>query len=309
MKKTLQRALFFCSVLALAGVLVLAGCPNEVEKSNEKNITGFSIGNAAGAVKTDEISVIVPAGTNLASLSPTIKISEGASVTPKSEEENDFTNPTTYVVKAENGTTKSYVVTVTVKVDPSTILNSITILSSPYKTSYAVGEALDLAGLTVRGSYGDGSTKIETVTAENISNYDSSKAGSQAVVVTIDGRTTSFSVTVTNTSSLILTVGLVPGGNNNLEIYGVPASGIKLSVGKKNGLPDSIVISAGGISGNAVYDDVTWYVNNTQTYYSNNIITINAGNYAFTKPHTITMVATKLDGSRHSKTITFTVEP
>jgi len=307
MKKTLFRALFFCSALVLTGVLVFTGCSDggsEAPRESEKNITSFSFNDVSGAIRTDTgaITVYVPVGTDVTSLAPEITVSEGATVSPASGAANDFTYPTTYLVTGKDKTTKTYVVTVSL-----IGLSSISVLNSPVKTQYVVGEELDITGLVVRGYYTDGSYKIETVTAANISNYDKSRAGSQQVIITINGRTTTFSVTVSAAESLILTLGLVPGGNDNLEIYGIPAGGIKLSVGRNNGLPDKIVISAGA-SSNQVYSNIEWYVNASQLSNYNNIVTINASDYAFTIPHTITLVATKLDGSRHSQTITFTVE-
>ncbi|MDR2446330.1 MAG: leucine-rich repeat protein [Treponema sp.] len=90
-----------------------------------------------------------------------------------------------------NGKTASFTVTVA-----SSSLTSITVSSPPTKTVYAVGEALDLTGLVVTGTYSDGSTKTEAVAPANISGYDSSAEGSKTLTVTINGKTASFTVTV-----------------------------------------------------------------------------------------------------------------
>ena len=59
------------------------------------------------------IAVEVASGTDVTLLSPTIVVSEGATVAPTSGTAKDFTNPVEYVVTAEGGATKTYTVTVT----------------------------------------------------------------------------------------------------------------------------------------------------------------------------------------------------
>jgi hypothetical protein len=62
------------------------------------------------AAKT--IALIVPASTNRTALVPTITISEKAIVDPASGAAKDFTNPVVYTVTAEDGSTVTYTVTV-----------------------------------------------------------------------------------------------------------------------------------------------------------------------------------------------------
>jgi hypothetical protein len=50
----------------------------------------------------------------------------------------------------------------------------------------------------ITGTYSDGSTKAETVTAANITGYDNSIPGVQTLTVTIGGKTVTFTVTVTS---------------------------------------------------------------------------------------------------------------
>jgi hypothetical protein len=58
------------------------------------------------------VNAIVPYGTNLGSLAPTITVSPGATVSPASGEAQDFSGPVIYTVTAENGSTAEYSVTV-----------------------------------------------------------------------------------------------------------------------------------------------------------------------------------------------------
>jgi len=85
-------------------------------RSSAKAITAFSFANpdATGTIDEAEktISVDVPYGTDVTSLTPSLTISPKASYTPDGPQ--DFTNPVTYTVTAENGSTQDYVVTVTI---------------------------------------------------------------------------------------------------------------------------------------------------------------------------------------------------
>jgi hypothetical protein len=90
--------------------------------NSAKQITGFFVplqGNerAAGVINetAKTVTVIVPAGTNLNSLNPTI-YHTGLSISPLSGEPKNFTNsktnPVRYTVKARDNTTQDYMVTV-----------------------------------------------------------------------------------------------------------------------------------------------------------------------------------------------------
>ena len=82
---------------------------------SEANITSFKIGDAVGVISGTSIAVEVPHGTDVTKLKPTITISKDATVSPKSGAQKDFTDSVSYVVTAEDGTTKkTYTVTVTV---------------------------------------------------------------------------------------------------------------------------------------------------------------------------------------------------
>ncbi|MBT1688370.1 DUF5018 domain-containing protein [Dawidia soli] len=60
------------------------------------------------------VAVTVPQElTNITAMTPTIEVSEGATVSPASGVVQDFTNPVTYTVTAEDESTQQYVVTVT----------------------------------------------------------------------------------------------------------------------------------------------------------------------------------------------------
>jgi len=106
--------------------------------------------------------------------------------------------------------------------------------------------------------------------------------------------------------SLELTVGIVQSGNTELQVYGIPTGGVILSKGKKNSLPDKMVISVGGLNG-TVHDDVEWLIDGYYVH-SGNIYEIDAAKYTLTIPHVITLIVTK-NGVEYSQTLTFTVQP
>ena len=74
-------------------------------------------------------------------------------------------------------------------------LTGITVTAHPYKTQYNLGEDLDTAGMEVTAAYSDGST--QAVTGYTIgSEYDKTITGNQAITVTWQGMTTTFTVNV-----------------------------------------------------------------------------------------------------------------
>lgn len=86
------------------------------DADNEKNILSFRFDALDDSGVIDQIarriSFVLPAGTDVTQLVPTIEVSEGATVEPASGVAQDFTNPVTYTVTALNGTTAVYTVTV-----------------------------------------------------------------------------------------------------------------------------------------------------------------------------------------------------
>lgn len=78
---------------------------------------------------------------------------------------------------------------------PATLV-SIAITTLPTKTVYTVGKALDITGMVVTGTYSDDSTKVESVTANNVTGFSSDTAGEKTCTVTVSGKTATFIVTV-----------------------------------------------------------------------------------------------------------------
>lgn len=91
-----------------------------VLKSNENSILSFTFAGLNPKVegKVDEVSktvsLLVPYGTDVKELVPTVAISKNATVSPASDVKQDFSKPVTYTVTAEDGSKKDYAVTVSV---------------------------------------------------------------------------------------------------------------------------------------------------------------------------------------------------
>ena len=107
----MRKSLF----LVLAALMLLAGCKKE---SSEKKILNFKFASpAVEAVITENaktIVAVVPAGTDVTALVPIITVSDKATVSPASGMPVNFTNPVTFTVTAEDGSTATYVASVTV---------------------------------------------------------------------------------------------------------------------------------------------------------------------------------------------------
>lgn len=81
-------------------------------------------------------------------------------------------------------------------------LSSIAITTPANKLSYTVGDlTLDITGLVVTGTYSDGTTKVETVTLNDISGFNSTIAlASQTLTITIGGKTATYNISISEAS-------------------------------------------------------------------------------------------------------------
>ena len=92
-------------------------CKWETATTTVKGITSFSINGVAGAVNnsTNTITITMPRGTDVTKLTPTISTNGVKSLTPGSGETVNFTNSVNYTATMEDGSTKTYTVTVYVE--------------------------------------------------------------------------------------------------------------------------------------------------------------------------------------------------
>jgi hypothetical protein len=100
-------------------------------------------------------------------------------------------------------------------------LESIAITTPASKLSYSIGEALDIAGLVVTGTYSDSTTKVETITTGNVTGFNSSApAVGQVLTITVGGKTTTYTVTIVATPITAIAA-----------ISGTPQVGVELTAG------------------------------------------------------------------------------
>jgi len=144
----------------------------------------------------------------------------------------------TKVIVSYEGKTTDQTITVAAKA-----LTGIEITTKPTKIEYIVGQSLDLTGMVVTGKYNDGTRATIPVTPANISGFDSSKTGSQTVIVTVGNWTATFDVNV----KVQFVTGIAVAGLDGVNI-------VKLN---KN-LQMHVLISPD----NATNKTVTWSVKN-----------------------------------------------
>ena len=197
--------------------------------SSAKAITVFMIGSVSGTIDegSHTIAVTVSSGTNVTSLTPTVTIT-GAAVDPASGAAQDFTNPVTYTVTAENASTQPYLVTVTVA-DPVIVpVTGVTLNEDSHE-------------LTV----GNTDPLTATVAPANATNKSVTWRSSDPTKASVDA---SGLVTAVAEGSATITVTTVDGGYTDTDAITV----------KPN---DPVVVRATGVSLNE--DSHTLTVGNT----------------------------------------------
>jgi eukaryotic-like serine/threonine-protein kinase len=107
-------------LLLLSLITLFTACKEDqtVPKSSAKAITKLVFAQFTPAVQatvdetTKKITAVVPPTADVSKLIPSISVSLKAKVLPDSGKVQDFTNPVTYTVTAEDGTSVNYQVTV-----------------------------------------------------------------------------------------------------------------------------------------------------------------------------------------------------
>lgn len=84
-------------------------------------------------------------------------------------------------------------------------VTGITIKTAPTKVIYNKGESLNLTGGKITITRQSGEKQDIDITSSMVSGYDSSKTGKQTITVTYEGKTTSFEITVNETTNVSVT--------------------------------------------------------------------------------------------------------
>lgn len=123
-------------------------------------------------------------------------------------------------------------------------LQSIAVTTPAAKLSYKIGEQLDLSGLVVTGAYSDGNTKTETITADTVTGFDSSKVtADQVLTITVNGKTATYTVQIIDQT----VVGDVDG-SGQVQAYDALMA-LQIATGKKVGTTQEIKAADVGNSG------------------------------------------------------------
>jgi hypothetical protein len=105
------KLIFFVILLFLGGLTAIISCSDDPQEplNSENDILSFSFPEETGAADIDNdnhtIAIEVEYGTDLAFLTPTFTLSEGASSDPASGTVGDYSSVVTITVRAEDGTT------------------------------------------------------------------------------------------------------------------------------------------------------------------------------------------------------------
>lgn len=103
---------------------------------------------------------------------------------------------------------------------PAATLSSIAITNPATKLSYNTGDSLDLTGLEVTGTYSDATTRIEPITADNITGFDSSVAAvGQVLTITVGDQTVTYTVDIIHeiSTAKAITSFTTPQGNGVID--------------------------------------------------------------------------------------------
>ncbi|MFI3249499.1 MAG: NEAT domain-containing protein [Eubacteriales bacterium] len=127
----------------------------------------------------------------------------------------------------------------------STDYRYISVNSSAHKTDYQIGDSIDLTGLTIETVAFDGAKKTVNVTSSMITGFDTSAEGFSRVWIEYGGRTTSYTIDVTEK----MEDGIADG------IYEVPIYMAKYSYTiKEYTTDDEGSMSNGAVAGNAIVE-------------------------------------------------------
>lgn len=193
-----------------------------IEASNAKDITAFSFTSqtkpATINAAAHTVDIEVKNGTNVANLVATfsLTLSSSARVNSVSQRSgitsNNFTNPVTYVVQAENGTRQNWVVTVTVA-PPSSAKDitaysfaeqskATTINAASQTVEIEVANGTSLNGLKASFTLSAGAAaKVSNVTQLSGTTANDFTTPMTYVVTAEDGSTKNWTVTVTVAAS------------------------------------------------------------------------------------------------------------
>ncbi|MCA2001587.1 MAG: hypothetical protein LDL51_06965 [Chloroflexi bacterium] len=179
MKTKFMRFTAQAVIVVLAAALMAGFAPGFVRPAHadpgNKSILSFSFASppAVGVISGNNITVMVPYGTNVTALVPTI-VHNGVSVSPDSGVAQNFTNPVTYTVTAADSTTQNYLVSVVIPITVTANAGQSKVFGSPDPVfTYTASDPVTFTGALSRAageSVGNYAIQQGTLTAVG-SNY------------------------------------------------------------------------------------------------------------------------------------------
>ena len=167
------------------------------EKSAENYITSYKIGDAVGSIEDGSIAITIPYATDLTTAVPDITISEFATLTQSPDEL--IVGDNTYIVTAENGEAKTWIV----KITREAVATGNSILSFGYGSVHGtIDQALGTISLELPA--GTSTTFAPTIKVSPYATISPASGNAQDfsshVIYTVtaqNGATNSYTVTVT----------------------------------------------------------------------------------------------------------------
>ncbi|WP_052206663.1 beta strand repeat-containing protein [Cellulophaga baltica] len=285
------------------------------ELSSEKEITSFIVNGVAGTITGTTIDVLLPEGTDLTALAPVI-IHTGASISPESETNQDFSSPVIYTVTAQDETIQAYTVNCSSNVSVASVAitpNPITIniggtenLSAVILPANATNQnvtwsssddaiaSVSAAGVVTGNTTG---TATITVTTEDGAFTATSTITVQAATFAVTGITVDPTViTITNGSTTTLTETIAPANATNQNVTWSSSDDAIASVSV-----------AGVVTGNAIGSATITVTTEDGDFTATSTITVQAATFAVTGITVDPTVITITNGS--TTTLTETIAP
>ena len=146
----------------------------------------------------------------------------------------------------EGGVQKTTTTPITVNAAPVPVLDSIEVTAQPTKTAYTVGDTFDPAGLEVTAHYTNGGAdKVLTSGEYTLSAPDMNTPGTKSIVVTYQGKTASFDITVEMAAPELSSIVVTKNPTKTTYTVGdtFDAAGLEVTAHYTNGGADKILTS------------------------------------------------------------------
>ena len=228
MKNLFQFRTLMGAVVLTALVWACAKKEEVIPKSTEKAISVFAFNSLSpvvtGLISGNSITASVPFGTDL-KLAPSITTSLKATVSPASGTVQDFSKAVTYTVTAEDATTASYTVTVTVGAAPKSSAKDITGFAFN-GLSPAVPCAISGTNITATLPAGTDATKlVPTITTSAKATVSPATGAAQDfskdvtyTVTAEDGSTQVYTAKITAPPAPVVTTKVIKNSNDLTDV-------------------------------------------------------------------------------------------